>query len=118
MKTAWVTLLLIAGLGTAAAQEPEGPVRVSKQVLAARSIDKARPAYPQEAKDARAQGKVVLEVLVDKEGRVSRVTVLSGPELLRDSAATAVRQWTYRPMLLNGEPVEVISLVDVNYDLR
>lgn len=77
-----------------------------------------QPEYPQEAKQARIQGKVTMEVTIDKAGIVSRVTVTDGPSELRNSAVTAVSQWEYRPTLLNGQPVEVISEVEINYALR
>ena len=76
------------------------------------------PAYPAEAKQNRVQGSVVLETIIGKAGNVESVTVLSGPEELRESAITAVSQWEYQPTLLNGEPVTVITNVTVNYILQ
>jgi protein TonB len=65
----------------------------------------------------RVQGAVVLEAIIDREGRVDNLKVLSGNPLLVRAACDAVLQWRYRPTLLNGEPVEVLTQVTVNFSL-
>jgi TonB family protein len=90
---------------------------VSSDVMAKQLISKAVPIYPTEAKKAKIQGKVVLSILIDKGGNVQRVTAISGPPELQQSAIDAVRQWKYKPYLLNGDPVEVESTVNVIYSL-
>ena len=90
---------------------------VSSDVMAKQIISKAVPIYPPEAKKAKIQGKVVLSILIDKGGNVQNVTAISGPPQLQQSAIDAVRQWKYKPYLLNGDPVEVESTVNVIYSL-
>jgi TonB family protein len=92
-------------------------IRVGGNAQSNNLIYKLTPKYPPEAKEARVQGTVTLAVTVGSDGRVKDVQLLSGPDLLVQSAMEAVWQWVYRPTLLNGEPVEVLTQVDVNYTL-
>ena len=110
-------LVLAAGLGTATAQAPPSPVRVSPGVVQANRIKNVAPQYPQEAKDAHLQGQVRMEVVIDKEGKVARITVLSGLPVFTESAIAAVGQWEYRPTLLIDEPVEIVTEVEINFTL-
>ena len=80
-------------------------------------VSKVQPEYPADAKDQRIQGEVRLVVTVDKEGNVYKVELISGHPLLAPSAMEAVRQWKYKPYLLNGEPIEVETTVTVNFTL-
>ncbi len=73
------------------------------------------PVYPEIAKAAHLQGVVVLHAVISKEGKVEQLSVVSGPPMLQQSAIDAVQQWTYRPFLLDGQPVEVESTINVNY---
>ena len=91
--------------------------RVSGGVMAGQVLTKVAPVYPQDAKDAKVSGAVVLHALIGKDGTVHSLTAISGPELLRASALDAVRQWTYRPFLLNGNPVDVDTVITVNFSL-
>ena len=76
------------------------------------------PAYPAEAKAAGAQGSVVLHAIIGTDGNIQSLNVLSSASPLLDQAALdAVRQWTYRPYLLNGTPVEVDTQITVNFTL-
>jgi TonB family protein len=75
------------------------------------------PIYPPDAKKARIQGTVLLDAVIGKDGTVESLTVVSGPPALRTSAQDAVRQWTYKPFLLNGDPVEVKTTITVTYSL-
>jgi TonB family protein len=93
------------------------PIKVGGQVQQANLVSKVAPVYPSEAKRDHVQGRVSLEVTIDKEGHVVSVSPLEGPTALVQSAVDAVSQWVYRPTLLNGEPVSVITTVDVNYTL-
>jgi protein TonB len=86
-------------------------------VQAANIVKKVTPKYPQESKAAGIQGVVHLSVTITKEGKVDQVQIVDGDPILADAAVTAVRQWEYRPVLLNGEPVAVITTVDVNFTL-
>jgi protein TonB len=93
------------------------PIRVGGSAQQVNLVSQQRPVYPPEAKAARIQGLVQLQILIGKDGTVQNLTVLTGPEELRQSAVDAVKQWAYKPTLLNGQPVEVITTVDVNYTL-
>jgi protein TonB len=79
--------------------------------------ESVQPIYPQEAKDKRIQGTVRLHVIIAKDGSVGQVELISGHPLLAVAALEAVRQWKYRRTLLNGEPVEVDTTVDVIFAL-
>jgi TonB family protein len=92
-------------------------LRVGGNMQQKNLISQARPEYPAKAKSARIQGKVRLGVLISAEGQVVDIALISGHPLLVHSSMEAVRQWVYRPTLLNGEPVEVVTVVDVNYTL-
>jgi TonB family protein len=96
----------------------DGPrIRVGGNVQSAKLISQARPIYPPEAKDARIQGKVELMAVIAKDGTIKQLEVISGHPLLVPSALEAVKQWVYQTTLLNGEPVEVQTQIDVNYTL-
>ena len=95
---------------------PGNRIRVSSGVMAGAIISRgADPVYPPEAKSAGIQGSVVLQAVISKTGDVTTLDPISGPEELRASAMEAVRQWTYRPFLLNGEPQEVSTTITVNF---
>ena len=100
----------------APAPEPKAPVRVGGNVQQANLIYQAKPVYPPLAKQVRVQGVVTLEATIDREGNVTGVKVINSTHpLLIQSAVDAVRQWKYRPTLLNGEPVEVVTTVTVKF---
>ncbi len=90
---------------------------VSADVMAENLLNKVMPQYPAAAKKARIQGTVVLSALIGKDGNVQSLRVLSGPAELQQSSLDAVRQWTYKPYLLNGDPIEVKTTVNVVYSL-
>ncbi len=92
-------------------------VRVGGQVQAARLVNRPTPIYPALARQARIQGVVRLHAVIAKDGSVVELQVLSGHPLLVQAALDAVRQWKYQPTLLNGEPVEVDTTIDVNFVL-
>ena len=92
-------------------------VRVSSGVSQALIVSKVPPEYPADAKEARIQGVVVLKVIIDKEGNVENIQLISGHPMLAPAAIEAVKQWKYKPYLLNGNPVEVDTQVTVNFTL-
>lgn len=94
---------------------PGSRIRLGGNIQQTMLLTQVRPIYPPEAKEKRIQGIVILEVVVGKEGDVESVKVISGHPLLQQSAVDAVSQWKYRPTLLNGEPVEVVTTVTVNF---
>jgi TonB family protein len=91
------------------------PVRVSEGVSLGLLVHKVKPVYPPEAKQARIKGTVLLRVLIDEEGRVADLRLVSGPKELAPAAVNAVQQWRYRPYLLMGNPVEVATDVSVKF---
>jgi TonB family protein len=94
------------------------PIRVGGNVAESNLIRKVQPVYPASAKAAGVQGTVTIEAVILKDGTPSELTVLSSPsDDLSQSALDAVRQWRYRPTLLNGEPVEVTTEITINYTL-
>ncbi len=97
----------------------EGPkrIRVGGQVQQAKLVNKVTPLYPALAKQARIQGTVKLQAVIAKNGAVVELQVLSGHPLLVQAALDAVHQWRYQPTLLNGEPVEVVTIIDVVFTL-
>ena len=94
-----------------------GPVRQGGDVQAARCLACRPPLYPPMARTARVSGHVIMNAIIDKEGRVIQLQVIAGPALLQAAALDAVRQWRYRPTTLNGEAVEVATTIDVNFTL-
>ncbi len=97
--------------------KPDIPVAVKASVMQSQIVHKIPPVYPPDAKKARIQGKVQLDAVIGKSGEVEQLKVLSGPKELQQSALDAVRQWTYKPFLVNGEPVEVKTTINVIYSL-
>lgn len=106
------------GDGTPAPAGPPQRIRVSGNVQSAKLVKKVNPLYPPEAKQARVQGVVRMRAVIGKEGEVLGLTLLMSPspELAR-SAMDAVNQWKWQPTLLNGQPVEIQTDIDVNYTL-
>ena len=94
-----------------------GPVRVGGAITAPALVSRVEPVYPRLAVSAHVQGVVILEAVVDREGRVESVKVLRSIPLLDDAAAAAVRQWRYSPLLLNGRPERFVLTVTVSFSL-
>ncbi|MGB8010239.1 MAG: TonB family protein [Terriglobales bacterium] len=92
-------------------------VRVSSGVSTGLLIRKVQPNYPQLAKQARIQGQVVLQAEISKDGTIQNLQLISGHPMLAPAAIEAVKQWRYKPYLLNGEPVAVETQVVVNFSL-
>lgn len=92
-------------------------VRVGGNVASANLTKKVTPLYPPLAKQARIQGTVRFTALIGTDGNVVSLQLVEGHPLLVQSAQDAVAQWQYKPTLLNGSPVEVITQIDVNYTL-
>jgi periplasmic protein TonB len=96
---------------------PAAPVRVGSGVQSAKLVFGPKPAYPRLALATRTQGTVRIQALIGRDGTIRNLQVLSGPPLLLAAAIEAVQQWRYRPTLLNSEPVEVITAIDVNFTI-
>jgi TonB family protein len=93
-------------------------VNVSSGVMAANLLAAPMPAYPRLASLTRMQGNVVMQAIISKSGTVESVHVIKGHRLLRSAAMNAVRSWRYRPYLINGRPVEVATIVSVDFTLQ
>jgi periplasmic protein TonB len=92
-------------------------VRVSQGVTQGLLLRRIQPTYPPLAKQARIAGAVVLQAEISKDGSIQNLHVLSGHPMLVPSAIEAVKQWKYKPYILNGEPVEVETTITVNFTL-
>jgi protein TonB len=93
-------------------------VKVSEGVLEAQLVSRIEPQYPTIAVETKTQGTVRLRAIISRDGRITSLEVLSGHPFLVKAALDAVRQWRYRPTLLNGEPVEVETSITVVFVLR
>ena len=98
--------------------KPSGPVRAGELVQPPQKIADARPRYPEIARAAHVQGTVMLEAVLDTNGRVSQVRVVKSVPLLDQAALDAVRQWQYTPSTLHGVPVEVLMTITVTFTLQ
>jgi TonB family protein len=98
--------------------EPEPRIAVGGKVQEANIVKKVDPVYPALAKATRIQGHVVLAIVIGKDGSVQEITLVTGHPLLAPAAIEAVKQWTYKPTLLNGQPVEVNTQVDISFTLQ
>jgi periplasmic protein TonB len=92
-------------------------IKQGGNVTAALLISQTRPVYPELARQARIQGNVVLHAIIDKDGKVAQLEVISGHPLLVQAALGAVKQWRYKPTLLNGDPVEVDTTITVTFTM-
>jgi protein TonB len=97
--------------------EPVKRVRISQGVTRGMVISKTEPKYPKIALAARVTGVVLLKAVISKEGKIRELEVVSGHPLLVPAAIEAVKQWRYRPYLLNGEPVEVETNITVTFQI-
>ena len=105
--------------GTPGPPKPvQSRIKVGGNVTAARIVNRTTPIYPPLARQTRISGTVRLHAIIAKDGTVQQLEVLSGHPLLVQAALDAVRQWRYQPTLLNGEPVEVDTTVDVIFSLN
>lgn len=99
------------------APKPNGPLRIGGVVAEANIIHRVQPVYPPLAKSARVQGAVEFTAVISKEGHVEKLQLVRGHPLLVNAARDAILQWQYRPTLLNGQPVEVMTTITVNFTL-
>ena len=92
-------------------------IRVSQGVTQGLKIRDVKPSYPPLARQARIQGSVLLQAVISKDGSIQGLRVISGHPMLIPAAIDAVKQWKYKPYILNGEPVEVDTQITVNFTL-
>jgi protein TonB len=108
------TLSSVPKLATPAAPKR---IRISQGVIRGALVHKIEPEYPPLARAARIQGDVVLAAVISKTGEIQNLVLVSGHPMLVPAALAAVKQWRYRPFLLNGEPVEVDTTITVTFEL-
>ncbi len=92
-------------------------IKVGGQVQQANLLRQVQPVYPAIAKTAHVSGTVILRAVIAKDGSIQELQYVSGPALLMRAAMDAVHEWKYRPTMLNGEPVEVDTTIDVVFSL-
>lgn len=97
---------------------PAGPVRVAQLPVAPVKTVDARPLYPEIARNARVEGTVVLEAVLDPTGRVTQLRVLKSVPMLNQAALDAVRQWRYTPSVYGGHPVSVLMTITIRFTLQ
>jgi protein TonB len=107
-------------VGGAMPEAPPAPkvVRVGGNLVAPKPIKKVSPEYPELARTARLGAIIIMEAQVDTRGQVKTVNVLRGHPLFDEAAVAALKQWRYRPLLLNGEPTEFILTVTITFNLQ
>jgi protein TonB len=112
---------VIGGIIGSAAPPPKvatpQKIRISSGVAEGNKINAPNPSYPQMAKIAHIQGDVVLQATISKNGTIENLRAVSGHPILIQAALDAVRQWKYKPYILNGEPVEVETQVTVKFHM-
>lgn len=114
---------LVAGSRPVVPLPPEpprqaGPVRVADLPVLPRKIVDARPVYPDIARSARVEGTIIMEAVLDTNGRVTQLRVLTSVPLLDQAALDAVRQWRYTPSLYGGHPVSVLMTITIRFTLQ
>ncbi len=98
-------------------QAVQAKPHISSGVMEGMLIGKVLPVYPAPARAMRIAGRVELQATISRDGTIDHLRVVDGPVLLQAAALEAVRQWRYRPYLLNGEPVEVETTINVDFKL-
>jgi TonB family protein len=93
------------------------PLHVAADVQAANILKKVVPTYPPLAKQARIQGKVVFAAIIGRDGAIQSLQLISGHPLLAPGAMEAVKQWLYKPTMVNSQPVEVATQIEINFTL-
>jgi len=97
--------------------KPTAPIRVGGRVKPPKPIVQVHPEYPLLAKQARIQGQVQIDAILDEQGNVVEMRVVSGPPLLHQAALDALKQWKYEPVYLNDQPIAVEMIVTINFQL-
>ena len=92
-------------------------IRVGGNVAAANLVHRVFPVYPESAKEQHIQGTVLLHAIIAKDAAIRTLEFVSGSPELMNSAMNAVKQWRYKPTLLNGQPIEVDTTISVVYTL-
>ncbi len=118
VEVSWILQIVLSMVVLQAADTPiapEQPVRVGGKIKEPRLLKSVAPSYPDDAMRAGLEGKVGLDCTIDVKGEVSEIRVVEGVQPLSDAAVTAVKQWRYAPLLLNGKPVPMTLTVTMNF---
>ena len=102
---------------TPAAAGKSAPIRVGGRVKPPRPIVQPPPEYPALARQARIQGQVQIDAILDEQGNVIEMKIVSGPPLLYQAAEDALRKWRYEPTYLNDQPIAVQMIVTITFTL-
>ncbi|HJZ64402.1 MAG TPA: TonB family protein [Candidatus Acidoferrum sp.] len=105
-------------LGLSGNSGPRIPVPVGGEVNSAQLVSSVPPVYPQLAKTQRLSGDVKIDASIDESGRVTGMKVISGPVMLHQAAMDALKQWRYKPAMLNGNPVSMHLMVTIQFRLK
>jgi TonB family protein len=117
--TSFDSIQSVANAAEVLAQEGEKPVKATTGMQEAKLLERTAPVYPELAKMARIEGTVTVEALISKDGTIKRVRVLQARGMgLEEAVVKAVKQWRYETTVLNGEPVEVITIINVVFKLQ
>lgn len=123
LKAHLESLEIIADIDESSFVPPPDAIQISRRIAVSAAVSLGMllktvdPVYPVTAKSAGVQGVVVLQARISKTGDIEDLHVVSGPDVLQPAALGAVKQWKYRPYLLNGEPVEVLTTINVIFRL-
>ncbi len=118
MKNRFLLCVSLVFLGLSSVGLAKEPVRLGNSSKSLKIIKKVAPAYPEEAKKQNIQGKVVLDVTVDEQGKVNAIkTIKTANPSLAETATKAIKQWEYAPLLLDGKPKAFIVTVTINFAL-
>ena len=105
----------LSGLSTTHRNEPAAPIPIGGDVKAAKLLKSVQPVYPPMARSQRVSGNVQIDALIDADGNVGAMKVLSGPALLRDAALQSLKQWKYQPAELDGKPTSMHLTVTLQF---
>ena len=119
LKSLAAVIFIVNAIWSFGIQAPIPPtkIRVSGAVMEALVIHKVDAEYPEEARTMHATGNVTVAITIDRQGNVTRAALIKGNAVLADAAEKAVKQWKYRPYVVNGNPVEVIAPIEVSFTL-
>jgi protein TonB len=109
-------LAVLAGAQTEPVKQPSR-LKVSSGVAEGLKTHSVNPKYPREARDKGTQGDVILQATIDTKGNVTNLNAVKGDPILADASIEAVKQWKYRPYMLNGEPVEVETTIKIQFHM-
>jgi len=98
--------------------QPREPMRIASSLQRSLLIHQVNPVFPDLARRARIEGTVVVEALISKSGDIDSLRIISGNPLFNQAVIDAVKQWRYQPTILNGEPIDVITTITVNFTLN